>query len=70
MGMKVIWKGDPSYRRVLFRYGDGRMWRYWQNWKCNFSGWHWNIIWPFLRFTKCNGQMEIGLGNHYLELGW
>ena len=35
---------------------------YWQ--------WHICIITPFFRFTKCNGQIEIGLGNHFLEFGW
>ena len=71
----VLFSGNPSYKRVLFRNED-RKWRYRQNWKVNVF-WHeelrwihWGIILPFLRFTKCNGKIEIGLGNHFLEIGW
>lgn len=77
-GLIVIWnKSAPqSYKRVLFRYNEARKWRYKGNWKCNLSThkdlrwWHWNFITPFFRFQKCNGQINIGLGNHYVELGW
>ncbi len=69
----VIWNAPQpkTYQRVLFRFNRGVNFRYWQNWKANTHGLrHWNLITPFIRFTKCNGQIEIGLGNHYLELGW
>ena len=73
--LKVIWNAPQprTYKRVLFRYCDGRNWRYRGNWKFYVSlllKGHWTIISPMLRFTKCNGQVEIGLGNHYFELGW
>ena len=66
-----IWaeKQPKSYKHILFRYGDNRKWRYIQNWKFNFNLPHFNLITPFLRITKCNGRFEIGLGNHYLEIG-
>lgn len=70
----VLWnKPQPeTYKRILFRYGDDRKWRYWENWKfnCDLRNFMWNVIVPFLRFTKCNRQFEIGLGNHYFEIGW
>ena len=71
-------RGTPSYKRVLLRYNEGRKWRYAGNWKCNgvlgydrkIYDCHFNLLTPFFRFTKCNGQIEIGLGNHFIELGW
>ncbi len=68
---KIAWK------HVLFRYGEKRLWRFRQNWKCNITFskhiktyFHCNLITPFLRFTKCNGKIEFGLGNHYFEFGF
>jgi len=70
--MIVIWnKAAPhSYKRVIFRFNENRAWTYINNWKFNVSLPHFNIITPFLRLQKCNGSVYIGLGNHYLELGW
>jgi len=75
--LKVIWCAkSKSYRRILLRFNQQRLWRHRDNWKFNIiphrdiRWWHWNIITPLLRFTKCNGQIEIGLGNHFIELGW
>lgn len=74
----VLWEDSPpkTYRHVLFRYNESRKWGFRGNWKCNLSThnnlkyWYWNIIMPFFRFTKCNTKVEIGLGNHYVEMGW
>lgn len=67
-----IWAAPQprTYKRVLFRYCDGRRWRYRQNWKFNKSWPHFNIITPVFRLTKCNGKIEFGFGNHYFEFGW
>ena len=76
MKLIKVYVGSPSYKRVLFRFCDDRKWRYTQNWKCNLDVnraqgyWFCNVITPFLRFTKCNGKVEVGLGNHYFEFGW
>ena len=76
MKLIKVYVGSPSYKRVLFRYCAERQWRFRQNWKCNLDVslsqgyWFCNVITPFLRFTKCNGKVEVGLGNHYFEIGW
>jgi len=71
-----IWVGKPSYKRVLFRYGEGRSWRFLGNWKFNGTFnrhskgfFRWNIITPFLRFQRDNCTLYFGLGNHYFEIG-
>ena len=70
----VLWNAPQpkSYRRILFRYNCGRSWMHSANWKFNvqWGGVHFNVITPFLRLTKCNGALEVGLGNHFLEIGW
>ncbi len=74
----TIWanKRPKSYQRILFRFKEDRQWKYCQNWKFNFRfswwvlNWHWNVITPFFRFQKCNGQVTFGLGNHYIEIGY
>lgn len=68
----VIWNASAprTHRRVLFRFNENRKWRYLANWKFNIPLPHWNIITPFFRFQKCNGAVYIGLGNHYLEIGF
>ena len=70
--LKVLWKAPSprSYKHVLFRYCEKRSWLHHQNWKFNLNLPHWNIITPMLRFTKCNGKIELGLGNHYFVIGW
>jgi hypothetical protein len=67
--IKVLWSGKPSFKRVIFFFGDTDF-RHPANWKFNKSGPHFNIISPLLRITKCNGQFEIGLGNYYILIGW
>ena len=57
---------------LRFNYGRDRIWRFVENWKCNFSlnrqmkrKLQWNVITPFFRSTRCNTSTEFGLGNHY-----
>lgn len=69
-GLYIIWHGKPSYKRILFRYNAGIKWRYIENWKFNKTGKFVNIRLPFFRFQTCNSSFEIGIGNHYLEIGW
>lgn len=75
--IKIYAAKNPSHKRVLFRYGEKRLWRFPQNWKCNFSRagspqkvFFCNVLTPFLRLTVCNGKTEFGLGNHYFEFGY
>jgi hypothetical protein len=77
-GLIVLWNAPQpkTYKRVLLRYNEGRKWRRVSNWKLSFypHKWlifsHFRVIMPFLRFVKCNGNVELGFGNHYLEIGW
>ena len=75
--VKLYASKKTAWKHVLFRYGDDRLWRFHQNWKCHFSlsgnpdkVFFCCVITPFLRVTKCNGKIELGLGNHYLEFGF
>ena len=67
-----IWNAKPprTYKRFLFRYGSGIKWRYIKNWKFNFYFPNFFILTPFFRLAKFNGVIEVGLGNHYFEIGY
>ncbi len=72
----VVWNKRSSCNRILFRYKDGGLFRYWQNWWFQISPhrelawWRWTIKTPMFRFVKLLGSIEIGLGNHYFVIGW
>jgi len=65
-GMICVWHGNPSTKRVLVRFNEGRRWHYRDNWifsrRC--------IMTPMFRWRKGYREAEIGLGNYYLEVGW
>jgi hypothetical protein len=68
---RVIWCDKPgkTYRHVLL-VKDATAWRFIENWKASI-GWPFiTIILPFFRFTKCNGQITVGAGNYFLQIGW
>ena len=57
---------------VIFKYGNGRMWRYFANWTFHFKlnkqvkrKAQWCVITPFFRSVRHNMATELGLGNHY-----
>lgn len=58
--------------RVVRRvFHDEIKWRYYQNWRFNWTAgelWKLNIISPFFRFVRHNMAYEIGFGNHYVVI--
>jgi len=77
MKVLVLYRKKNSYQRLLFRYGERRMWLTckakegcFANWRFNFNLPHFSIITPVFRLERNNGQVYFGLGNHYLEIGY
>lgn len=73
--MKVLCSRKYSDKHVIhsvvLRWDEGRAWRFKGNWLCNYRDISFfNLLTPFARFQKCNGSVNIGLGNHYLDIGY
>ncbi len=65
----VIYRGNPSYKRVLIRRISS--WQsHWRNAKFYIWGPVWNIQLCIVGFRKCNGSMNFRLTNWELEFGW